>query len=216
MRGADTDHGFADTDHGFASCHGFASPGPFAVLAVALLAFFPASWPGTLQASPRGREAEPTAQTQAHKDAKHRYAVNLDESWRQLAVPTESLAPLAGFEHPASQALLAINRVGYPNLEAWRKRTMPAYKEEIEEGIRATVRGYRPLHSRVHKLGNVPALDLSFRHHTDGRAEVVLVRFLFFRSYSLSLILSTPARTHRTHLRRHRGVLESFQPYFGA
>ncbi|MEM9490192.1 MAG: hypothetical protein AAGC55_13675, partial [Myxococcota bacterium] len=118
-----------------------------------------------------------------------------------------------------SGAVLAISRVNYPNLAAWRSKTMPDYSREVENGLRAAVRDYRRIDQREHRLGRVPALDLAFRHGgeraSDERGEwVVLMRFLFFRRYSLSLTLTMPADRYRRFRRAHRAVRDSFQPYF--
>lgn len=144
----------------------------------------------------------------------HRYQVRLGSEWRALPVAPDSRIPQAGFEHGASGATLAINRIDYPNLAAWRKKSFPTYADEIEEGFRAAVRGYQRDARRTHKIGNIPSLDLTFRHRADSGDQQVHVRMIFYRRYSLSCVASIPVKARRRHQRAPRDAVASFEPYF--
>ncbi len=157
----------------------------------------------------------PTARAEVTTDKTHRFQLDLDDGWREVPAPTDSHTPLVGFEHRKRRALMAVSRVEYPNLDAWRRRTRKAYYSEIEKGIKTSVDGYKRLRQNTTRLGRVPALDLTFRHRDKDGERVVFMRFLFFRTYSLSLSLSLPYRQYRRHKRRLRTVLHSFKPYFG-
>lgn len=147
------------------------------------------------------------------RDRSHRYELSPPAEWQPVAAPPQGV--LAGYEHGASRALAAVARVDYPNLDAWRSRNRNAYFAEIEDGIREAVLGYERVSMRGRTLTrlDVPVLDLTFRHRTGDRDEIVLMRFLFFRRYSLSLTIRTPAGEFRSHKRAWEQARTSFQPY---
>lgn len=146
-------------------------------------------------------------------DKKHRYRISLGTGWRPKTVAGSSLAPLIGYEHKPSRALLAISRINYPNLDAWRKKTREAYLDQVVEGVEASVKEFRRMARRSLMLGEVPALDLVFQHQTVSGREVVLMRFLFFRRYVLALAVTVPGRAYEHHKRDLREAHESFEPY---
>lgn len=121
---------------------------------------------------------------------------------------------LGGYRHPPSGAVLAVTRVDYPNRRAWRRDQ--GFFAEVEAGVETASTGYRRFHRRQHRIGRVPALDLGFRRRTEQGREVVLMRFLFFRRYTVSLTVTAPARAYRRHQGALRPLLDGFTPYFGA
>lgn len=121
---------------------------------------------------------------------------------------------LGGYRHPPSGALLAITRVDYPNPRAWRRDH--GFFAEVEAGIETASSGYQRFHHRQHRMGRVPTLDLGFRRRAARGREVVLMRFLFFRRYTVSLTMTMPARAYRRHQAALRALLDSFAPYFGS
>ena len=161
-------------------------------------------------------EATGDPATDVFRDNEHRYTLTLASGWRAHPVPAGSRTPLASFEHRPSGTLLAVSRVDYPNPEAWREKTLPAYASQVEEGLRNAFTTYRRVDFRIHKLDIVPALDLAFQYRKpDQRDEIVFMRLLFFRRYTLLAAMAAPATTSRSQKARHRAVLDSFAPYLG-
>ena len=176
---------------------------------VGVIAAVIASSSASARRSGEASEADPGTLVQ---DTEHRYQLRLSSDWRAMKVDPASRTPQAGYQHRGG-ATLAINRVDYPNLAAWRKGTFPDYADEVERGFRDAVRDYRRDSRRTHHLGIVPALDLSFRHRGDSGDHIVHVRVLFYRLYSLTIVASIPATTRRSQRRAPRDAVASFQPY---
>ncbi len=121
---------------------------------------------------------------------------------------------LGRYRHPPSGAYFALTRTDYPNPRAWR-RNNEAFMAEVESGVVEQAKGFRPLYRRSQRLGRVPSLDLGFRQRSPRGREVVLIRFLFFRRYTLSLALRVPAKSYRRYGSQHRSLMSGFVPYFG-
>ena len=174
---------------------------------------------------------------QAHiKVPEHQYQLSGLETWRPMPEPSaKTPAPnappesnasastakdrgasvrLAGYWHDRSNARLAIARMNYPNLGAWRRDK--AFFAQVEAGLSETSPGFKRLYQNQMRIGKVPALDVTFRRKTNDGTEVVLMRFLFFRRYTLALTLSMPKRAYRRYRRTHRKLIENFVPYFGS
>jgi hypothetical protein len=151
----------------------------------------------------------------AVESREHRYRLALDSLWRARPAPAGSLAPLSGYEHDRSGALLAVSRIDYPNSAAWRQRSRDAYYDAIVAGIETSTPGYDLVERGASMQGQVPALDLIYRRREARGSEVVLLRFLFFRRYALALALTVPERGYRGHKRALRAVQQNFAPFFG-
>ena len=121
----------------------------------------------------------------------------------------ETAEIVAGHRH-ASGALLAITRMNVPNQRAWRSDER--FFAEVERGIERASAGYHRFHRKQHRVGSVPALDLAFRQRSARGREVVLMRFLFFRRFTLAFALRAPAAAYRRHDRTWRALHESFAP----
>ncbi|WP_428264044.1 hypothetical protein [Haliangium sp.] len=130
----------------------------------------------------------------------------------QAGQAREDSVVLAGYRHPPSDARLAITRIRYPNLRAWRGED--SFFAEVEAGVAAAAVGLDRFHQRRQRLGRVPALDLGFRGRGPNGREVLLTRFLFFRRYTLALTMRVPTRGYRRHQRALRALVESFEPSF--
>jgi hypothetical protein len=118
---------------------------------------------------------------------------------------------VAGHRHARSGAVLAITRM---NLVSPRARDLEdAFFADVEAGIESASARYQRFHRRQQRVDRVPALDLGFRRDTDGGREVVLMRFLFFRRYTVALAVRVPDRAYRRHGRALRKLIESFEPY---
>jgi hypothetical protein len=159
--------------------------------------------------------ALPARAERAIESREHRYRLTLDSAWRARPAPAGSLAPLSGYEHDRSGALLAVSRIEYPNAAAWRQRTRDAYYDTIVAGIENSTPGYLLMERGASMQGPVPALDLVYRRGDARNHEVVVLRFLFFRRYALALALAVPERAYRGHKRALRAVQQSFSPFFG-
>ncbi len=146
-------------------------------------------------------------------DRKQRYRFALGSGWLAVDVGEASQTPLIGYQHKRG-AVLTVNRVDYPNIPAWRKSTRTPYYDQIERGVRERVTRYKRLKRTALHKGKVPVLDLVFRHRTDAGEHVVIMRFLFYRRYSVSLSVSVPAREYKRRKRALLGLRDSFQPYF--
>jgi len=139
--------------------------------------------------------------------------LELPDDLELAALPVEAgegTTLVAAFRGPSLSA--AITRVDAPNRRAWRKDAR--FFQEVEEGLAKSVSGYKRLHRRQHKLGKVPALDLNFRRQHANRPDEVVARFLFFRTFTITLMVAVPAkaagraRAHAVELR------ETLKPYF--
>jgi hypothetical protein len=120
---------------------------------------------------------------------------------------------VAGYRHAGSGALLAITRMNLANPRAWRNGDDDDFFAEIEAGVEGASARYQRFHRRQQRVNQVPALDLGFRRDTERGREMVLMRFLFFRRYTLALALRVPAPAYRRHERAFRSLVTSFAPY---
>lgn len=123
-------------------------------------------------------------------------------------------AEIVAAHRHATGALLAITRMNVPNQRAWRSDD--DFFAEVESGVERASAGYDRFHRKQHRVGSVPALDLAFRQRGPRGREVVLMRFLFFRRYTLAFALRAPASAYRRHDRTWRALCESFAPISGS
>jgi hypothetical protein len=118
--------------------------------------------------------------------------LRLDPAWQAIAVPPGTAEPpVAAWRHPTG-AVLVVTRAAAPNPDAWRVKSRPAYADEVEAGTRAAAAGYRRRARSMHDVRGVPALDLSFRRGHGASAEVVSMRFLFFRTHTMTAAVAVP------------------------
>jgi hypothetical protein len=104
----------------------------------------------------------------------------------------------------------AVTRASAPNPDAWRERTRAAYVDEIERGV-SSIAGYKRVKRVVSKVNGVPAMDLEFTRTVDGKRETVVARFLFWRTYTLTLAASGT----KDAMRRDRKKLDQLIKRFG-
>jgi hypothetical protein len=121
--------------------------------------------------------------------------LTLPAGWQPLALPpTAAVPPLGAWHHP-SGATLVVTRAAAPNPDAWREKTRAAHAEEVEAGTRAAVPRYQRRERRLLEVAGVPALELSFRRAVGAAGkerEVVSIRFLFFRTHTVSVAIAVP------------------------
>lgn len=151
----------------------------------------------------------------------HQFQLDELDGWSELPAPDRAdrgdagdVLIVAGYRHAGSGALLAITRMNLASPRAWRDDE--GFFAEVEAGIESASARYQRFHRRQQRIGKVPALDLGFRRDSERGREVVLMRFLFFRRYTLALALRVPAPAYRRHERALRTLLASFAPYVAA
>jgi len=143
----------------------------------------------------------------------HHVQLELPDDVELAATPVETgegTTLVAAFRGPSLRA--AITRVSAPNHRAWRKDVQ--FFKEVEDGLARSVPSYKRLRQRQHKLGKVPALDLDFRRQRGSSAEQVVARFLFFRTFTITLMVAIPAKASRLERKRVLELRETFKPYF--
>ena len=151
------------------------------------------------------RAAEP----QPYRDPDHYFQIALGDRWSPTepgAGPEQLLLARAASDGRA----LAVARVAYPN----PRRRDRDYQKQIEAGVEAAARGYHRLSHKISRAGYVVVIDVTYRRDTDDGREVVASRFLLFRTFTLILSVTTPARSWRHQRRATQRLLRSFVPYF--
>jgi hypothetical protein len=113
---------------------------------------------------------------------------------------------VGAWRHP-SGATLVVTRAAAPNPDAWRSKTRDAHLDDVEAGTRAAAPGYRRRDRRSFDASGVPAMDLSFRRATGAGREVVSIRFLFFRTHTISAAVAVPEARWRRAERTTRAAL---------
>ncbi len=180
---------------------------PRVVVARAALALLLAgTWLGA-----RDADANANADAETIRDKTHRYELRVPRGWRTLPVDAAHTEPLRAMRSPDGRTLLAVSRVNFPNPMAWRSERQ--FFRVVEQGVRSAAPGYKRLRRKRRRLSRVPTLDLVFEQDRAGSREVVAMRLLFFRRYTLTLAISQPRRTYKRRRRATRKLLESFKPY---
>ncbi len=177
---------------------------PFALFALVALAF-----PTALSAPARAGAAP----DQAIENAEHRFRLPLSADWRPVAPAPGPEHIVASYANRATGQSLVVTRIDFPNIDAWRNKR--PYFTAVEAGFRAASTDYRRLRKRQRKLGRVPVMDLRFERRRAGARETVDVRVIFFRTYSLTLLVASPDRPPRRVARATRAMLTGFRPFFG-
>ena len=118
---------------------------------------------------------------------------------------------------PAAETSLVVLRFDSPNPAAWRKSTRAGYFNQVEEGLGlacpqkgsspVTCRGLRRQKRQAMEAAGVPALELAAR---DRAGRTLLLRFLFFRTYTLLAAVELAPRSKE--LVPARKALASFAP----
>ncbi len=115
---------------------------------------------------------------------------------------------LASFQN--GDLRLSLSRIEYPALSAWRKNQREDYWEQIVEGARQAVPGYRHKAKSYQRVGGVPSLDL---HFARAGGELVWMRLLFFRKFTIVATAATPPSAQRKYKKRARAFTRSLRPY---
>lgn len=113
------------------------------------------------------------------------------------------------YKHPGSGRVLVVTKTSFPNHGA--RDRIKAYVDAMESGLRKQP-GYKRLHRAQQRVGRVPVVDLVFRRKRGTATEVVMMRFLLFRSSSYAVTLTTPAPRWRRWKRSNQRLVNSFRP----
>src|SRR5690606_25860846 len=111
----------------------------------------------------------------------------------------------------AGGARLVVTRTDHPNRAA--RRGDRDFFAEVERGLARSVPDYRRHKSKTFKLGSVPALDLWFHRNRGRQRQLIAMRFLFFRRFTLALAVSSAPSRRPVLGRAERAALSSFKPF---
>jgi hypothetical protein len=135
------------------------------------------------------------------------FQLHLPAGWRRIKASPGSEKLLVSYRDGSGQ-VLAVVQASHPNRGAWRNRK--EFFDHVEAGFKKATTGYKQLYRRVRKLGRVPSMEIDFTHEREGRTEMVMVKIIFFRTFTLSLSIAGDG----SHRKRNNTVLRSFKPYF--
>ena len=148
-------------------------------------------------------------------DPEQHYTVTVPDAWTAVEVEDNDEGRLAAYT-AAGDAVAAITRVTFPNIDARRAATKKAFFARVEKGVEDASTGYERLYSKQTSAGSVPLLDITYRHErADGSKEVVFLRFIFHRTYSVSLAIAIADDAYKANKKAHEQLIKSFKPYFG-
>jgi hypothetical protein len=155
------------------------------------------------------------AGTSRVKNAEQHYQLKLSDTWTAIEIADNDEGRLAGYTHD-SGAILAITKVAFPNIDARRTKTKKAFFARVEKGVEDAAKDYERLHRKQSKSGRVPLFDLTYRHErADGTSEVVYLRFIFHRTYSVSLAIAIPDEAYKANKKANAKLVKTFKPYWG-
>jgi hypothetical protein len=133
--------------------------------------------------------------------------VTIPASWSSAEIPEVASAPVAAYKSPGGTHVV-ITRAGAYNPQAWSARGREKYCDEVERGVSGATDGYQRKRRTVQKVNGVPTMDLEISRKVDGVREEVVMRFLFFRTYTLTLAAVLPSKDKSSVT----SILKSFGP----
>jgi hypothetical protein len=133
--------------------------------------------------------------------------ITIPANWTSTPIPDVVAKPVVAYESPAG-AHVVITRAGAHNPLAWAERTRTKYADQVEAGVTAATEGYQRKKRSIQKVNGVPTMDLEISRLVDGERETVKMRFVFFRTYTLTLAATAPAKDRSTV----DAILASFGP----
>jgi hypothetical protein len=133
--------------------------------------------------------------------------ITVPANWTTSTIPDVRAKPIVAYESPAGGHVV-ITRAGAYNPQAWIERTRAKYCDEVETGVSAATDGYQRKKRSIQKVNGVPVMDLELTREVDGKREDVVMRFVFFRTYTLTLAAVGPAKD-RTAI---AAIAKSFGP----
>lgn len=141
------------------------------------------------------------------RDPGNRFTIELPAGARPAPLPEGVVLA----RRLAGGLTVTVSRIEHPNRDA--RRGVDRYFEQVERGVAEATPHYRRLGKTLHRIGQVPVLDLHVRRGPREARERVSMRFLFFWRYSLVLTVAGPERAVAKARRPVRRLLASFQPY---
>ena len=145
------------------------------------------------------------------ESAEHQFRLALGADWARISPAPGPEQIIESRVQADTGRTLVVVRMDYPNPDAWRGRR--SFFDAVEAGFRSACVGYRRLRVHRGRLQRVPVLDLAFSRERDGARQTVQVRALFFRTYSLVLVITSPG-SRRHALRELRAQAAEFRPFF--
>lgn len=142
-----------------------------------------------------------------HRDAKQHYEIRVPQSF-----VFRSAGDLLGSYQGSQPMTMTVSRISHPGLPAWRKKQRDAFIDQVVSGARESAKGYRQQSKKSHRVDGVPALDLHFSRGLKSTKEMVWMRFLFFRRYTLVASASTSSTSQGVHQKRAREFTRSLLP----
>ena len=133
----------------------------------------------------------------------------LAPTWRALPAATGAGAPIAMFAGPDG-IRVAIARASAGNPRAWIRSKRDGFLAEVVTGMAALASGTV---AQTRPALAIPALDLGFTRRSP--TDVVRLRALFFRTYTLLLTVGGRAAAMRTHAAEVERLRSSFAPPAG-
>ena len=135
------------------------------------------------------------------------YQVEIPPGWKELPATARPPEVLLAWTHERSGRLVMVSRVTGPSDD-------PPLRV-VEAGIKDKAHGYRRISARRRSVGpgrkvKVPAWDLWFHLERGGKPVTMGARFLFYRSYALSILVDVPGRGPPSA--EARRIVESFVP----
>jgi len=119
--------------------------------------------------------------------------ITVPANWTTSDIPDVRAKPVVAYESPAGGHVV-ITRAGAYNPQAWIERTRAKYCDEVETGVSAATDGYKRKKRSIQKVNGVPTMDLELTRDVDGKREDVVMRFVFFRTYTLTMAAVGPAK----------------------
>ena len=133
--------------------------------------------------------------------------ITVPGTWKTSTLPDVEAPPVAAYES-ASGGRVVITRASAHNPEAWLERTRARYVDAVEAGVEKATTGYKRKARTVQKVNGVPCMDLEITRTVDGVKEDVTLRFVFFRTYTLTAAAVGPKKDRAAIA----AILKSFGP----
>lgn len=133
--------------------------------------------------------------------------ITLPAGWSETPIPEVAARPVVAYQSAAG-AHVVITRAGAHNPLAWSVRNRTRYADQVEAGVTAATSGYTRKRRTIQKVNGVPVMDLELSRKVDGAREDVVMRFVFFRTYTLTLA-AIAAKKDRAAL---DAIVKSFGP----
>jgi hypothetical protein len=119
--------------------------------------------------------------------------ITVPATWAAAPIPEVAARPVAAYESPAG-ARVVITRAGAHNPEAWSERRRTKYADQVEAGVTGATEGYQRKRRAIQKVNGVPVMDLELSRVVGGKREDVVMRFVFFRTYTLTVAAVAPGK----------------------